>query len=140
MHADPFPSTGTVTAGILDLVCADLVQMPVRTASGFRYFVGFHDDASSFHAVYLLRKKSETFDAFRQYKAWAEKQTGRKIKAFQDDKGGEFIGRVWDALFAEEGIERRHTTRNRPQQNGAAERANRTIVEAVTTACRAATP
>jgi transposase InsO family protein len=134
MHADPFPSTGTVTAGVLDLVCADLVQMPVRTASGFRYFVGFHDDCSDFHAAYPLKTKDETFDAFCHFKSWAELQTGRRIRAFQDDKGGEFVGGRWDALFAQCGIEVRHSTRNRPQQNGKAERANRTILEAITAA------
>jgi transposase InsO family protein len=134
MHADPFPSTGTKTRGVLDLVHADLVQMPVRTHSGYRYFVGFHDDCSSFHRVYLLRAKSDTFAAFKQFKAWAENITGRKIKSFQEDKGGEFIGAQWDAYLAECGIERRHSTRNRPQQNGVAERANRTIVEAIVAA------
>jgi hypothetical protein len=51
MHATPFRSTGTTTAGLLDLVHADLVQMPVCLISGFQYFVAFHDDASSFHAA-----------------------------------------------------------------------------------------
>jgi transposase InsO family protein len=118
MHSEPFRTTGTITAGLLDLVHADLVYMPNRTASGFQYFVAFHDDASDWHAVYLLKTKDETFDAFCKFKAWAENITGCKIKAFHDDKGGEFIGRRWDALFAECGIEARHSTRNRPQQKG----------------------
>ena len=42
MHARSFPSTGTVTTRVLELVHGDLVEMPVRTAQGFRYFVGFH--------------------------------------------------------------------------------------------------
>lgn len=61
-------------------------------------------------------------------------RTGRKIKAFQDGKGGEFIGHLWDDLFHESGIEARHSTRNRPQQNGVAKHANRTIVAAITAA------
>src|SRR6201999_1621696 len=45
MHANPFPSTGHSTPDILGLIHMDLVgPMPVRTHSGFRYFVGFHDD------------------------------------------------------------------------------------------------
>ena len=37
---------------------------------------------------------------------------------------------AWDNFCLEHGITRRHTARNRPQQNGVAERANRTIMEA----------
>ena len=33
MHGAPFPSTGTVTAGVLDLVHADLLEMPVHSVS-----------------------------------------------------------------------------------------------------------
>ena len=81
MHSDGFPSTGTITPGILDLVHSDLVTMPVRSVSGYLYWVGFHNDASSYHAVYPLKTKGEMFAAFKQYKAWAEKLTGCKIKA-----------------------------------------------------------
>ena len=129
MHARSFPSTGTVTTQLLELVHGDLVEMPVRTAQGFRYFVGFHDDASSYHAVYLLRKKSDTFDAFMEFKAYAERLTGKQSRVLQDDKGGEFTGLRWDAMYAQTGIKPRHTTRKRPEQNGVAERANRTVVE-----------
>jgi len=72
MHAHLFRSTGTVTTGILDLVHGDLVSMPVRTQSGYKYFVAFHDDASGFHAAYPLRAKSDTFEAFCVFKAFAE--------------------------------------------------------------------
>ena len=92
MHARSFPSTGTVTTQLLELVHADLVEMPVRTAQGFRYFVGFHDDASSFHRVYLLRHKSNAFDAFMEYKAWAELVTGQRIRVLQDDKEASSLG------------------------------------------------
>ncbi|VDC04417.1 unnamed protein product [Peniophora sp. CBMAI 1063] len=63
------------------------------------------------------------------YKAWAELVTGERIRVFQEDKGGEFTGKKWDAMYAQTGITFRRTTRNRPEQNGVAERANRTVVE-----------
>ena len=95
MHALPFRSTGTITSGILDLVHGDLVSMPVAFASGYRYFVAFHDDASGFHAAYPLRKKSDTFAAFTNFHAWAERQTGRKLRAFHDDKVLKFALCLW---------------------------------------------
>jgi len=134
MHAHPFSSTGTITTGILDLIHSDLVQMPTASMSGYRYFIAFHDDASSYHAAYLLKKKSEAFNAFLMFKAYAENQTGCKIKAFQDDKGGEFMSNEFTDFIAKADIVPHHTTRNRPQQNGVAEHTNCTIVEAITAA------
>ena len=92
----------------------------------------FIDDATRFRAVYLLKAKSEAFEAFKVYKSWAETQLGVKLRALQDDKGGEYMSKAFLAFTQEAGIERRHSTRNRPQQNGLAERANRTMGERIT--------
>ena len=134
MHARPFSSTGTITTGVLDLVDSDLVQMPTASMSGYHYFIAFHDDTSSYHAAYPLKKKSEAFNVFLMFKVYVENQTGRKMNAFQDNKGGEFMSNEFTDFIAKAGIAPHHTTRNRPQQNGMAERANRTIVEAITAA------
>src|ERR1700761_2373344 len=135
MHANPFPSTGNSTPDILGLIHMDLVgPMPVCTHSGFRYFVGFHDDASKFRAAYPLRSKDEALDAFVEFKAWAENQTGKRIKAIQDDKGGKFIGHRWDNFCSKHGIQQRHMTKNHPQQNGVAECGNCTILEGISSA------
>jgi hypothetical protein len=36
-------------------------------------------------------KKSDVFSAFKSFKAYAENHHGLKIKALQDDKGGEYM-------------------------------------------------
>src|SRR6266404_1765315 len=82
-------------------------------------------------AVYLLRKKSETFGAFKQFKAWAENLTRAKLGSLRDDKGGEYMSTEFEAFCIDEGIQRQHSVRNRPQQNGVAERVNRTMEEGV---------
>jgi transposase InsO family protein len=132
MHADPFPPSTTSTSEVLQLVHCD-VHGPVktRTQSGYRYWVIFVDDYTRHRAVYLLTHKSQTFGAFKQYKSWSENITGKRIKCLRDDKGGEFISKEFDDFCSLYGIERQHTARNRPQQNGVAERANRTMEEAV---------
>src|SRR6201996_5886691 len=116
----------------LQLVHND-VHGPVKvpTHQGYRYWVSFIDDYSRFKAVYLLKRKSETFAAFKQFKAWAENVTGAKLGTLRDDKGGEYISGEFEAFCIGHGIQRQHTVRNRPQQNGIAERSNRTIEEGV---------
>ncbi|CAA7264649.1 unnamed protein product [Cyclocybe aegerita] len=79
-----------------------------------------------------LRKKSDTFEAFKTFKAYAENHTGKKIKQFRDDKGGEYMSNECHKFMDQCGIAREHSCRNRPQQNGVAEHANRTFDEAVT--------
>ncbi len=66
------------------------------------------------------------------FKAYAENQLNAKIKAVQDDKAGEYMSAAFHKFMDQCGIARRHSTRNRPQQNGVAERANRTISDHVT--------
>jgi len=89
----------------------------------------FIDDATSHRAVMQLKRKSDAFDAFKTYKAFAENHFQRKIKEFQDDKGGEYMSKAFIKFTDECSIHRRHSTRNRPQQNGVAEKANRTMAE-----------
>ena len=98
LHTVPFPSTGTVTAGVLDLVHADLLEMPVCSVSGFHYVFSFHHATSGFHAVYPLHTKDSPFDTFLDLHMFPELQTGHHMKSFQDDKGGKFVGRHWDVL------------------------------------------
>lgn len=74
-----------------------------------------------------MKAKSEAFQVFKPFKAYAENHFGHKIKALQDDKGGEYMSTEFQKFCDSEGIVRRHTVRNRPQQNGVAERANRTM-------------
>src|SRR5260370_28423247 len=132
MHADPFPVSSTRASRPLQLVHSD-VHGPVKvsTHQGYRYWVSFIDDFSRFKAVYLLKHKSETFAAFKQFKAWAENLTSKRMGSLRDDKGGEYMSREFEAFCIDHGIQRQHTVRNRPQQNGVAERANRTIEEGI---------
>ena len=80
-----------------------------------------------------MMMKAETFESFKIFKAYAENHFNAKIKATQDDKAGEYMSTAFIKFTDECGIERRHTTRNRPQQNGVAERANQTMANDITT-------
>ena len=96
--------------------------------------IGSHssDDYSRYHFVLPIRAKSDVFAAFKQFKAFAENQTERKIKTLRDDKGGEYMSNVMLEFTNSCGIERQHTVRARPPQNGVAERANRVLSERIT--------
>jgi hypothetical protein len=116
----------------LELIHSDLHGPLPTSPHGYIYWVTFVDDATRLWAVLLLRKKSETFDAFKKFKAYAENATGKRIKVMRDDKGGEYMSLEFERFLADNGIMRQHTVRNEPHQNGVAERVNRTLAEQAT--------
>ena len=60
-----------------------------------------------------------------------ENQTGKKIKVLRLDNGGEYKSDPFLRVCKEEGIVRHFTVPGTPQQNGVAERLNRTLLEKV---------
>ena len=134
MHANPFPTSHHRAKSPLELVHTDIHgPTPVISHQGYKYWALFKDDHTRLRCVIPMKKKSDTFSAFKRFKAFAENLFDCKIKMFREDKGGEYMSNEFDEFCTEHGIERQHTTRNRPQQNGDAERENRIFGERVTT-------
>jgi hypothetical protein len=61
---------------------------------GERYFMLVIDDFSRLTWVSFLREKSDVFEKFKKFKALAENQIGRKLKAIRSDRGGEFMSNI----------------------------------------------
>ncbi|GJX75492.1 transposable element [Tanacetum coccineum] len=118
------------TKGTLDYLHADCWG-PSRVPSlgGARYFLSIIDDFSRMTWVFMMKHKSEAFEKFKHWKILIENQTGRKIKRLRTDNGLEFCSREFEAFCRDEGIVRHYTVRYTPQQNGVAERMNRTLLE-----------
>lgn len=118
------------TLGILDYVHSDLWgPSPTISYGGSSYFVSFIDDYSRKVWIYLLKRKVDVFDIFKQFRALVEKSTGRFIKCLRTDNGTEFTSKEFDNYCKKDGIERHKTTIYTPQQNGVVERMNRTLLE-----------
>ena len=118
------------TKGTLDYIHSDLWG-PSREPSkgnGSRYLLTFIDDFSRKVWVYFFKEKSEVFKVFREWKTLLENQTGKKIKRLRTDNGLEFYNHQFDEFCKAEGIVRHKTVVNTPQQNGVAERMNRTLL------------
>jgi transposase InsO family protein len=129
--AMPQQATHRATAP-LELVHSDVCG-PMRTTSlsGFRYFVLFVDDCTRFMVVYPVSHKHEVLNRFLLYKAWAETMTGKRLQCLRTDGGGEYSSRAFNATLNTHGIRRQRTPPYTPEHNGVAERANRTLMEAV---------
>ncbi|KAM0043888.1 putative RNA-directed DNA polymerase [Helianthus debilis subsp. tardiflorus] len=116
----------------LELIHTDLCG-PITPAShsGRRYVLVFIDDFTRKTWVYFLSHKGEAFELFKTFKSLVENETGLKIKCLRSDKGGEFTSSSFKAFCELHGIKRQLTAAYTPQQNGVAERRNRTIMNMV---------
>ena len=114
----------------LELVHSDVFgPTEVTSLGGANYFVTFLDDCTRKVWVYMLNKKYEVFSKFKIFKAMVENQIGKRIKCLLTDNGGEFFSLEFDNFCADHGIRRIKTVPYTPQENGAAERLYRTILE-----------
>jgi len=93
------------------------------------YYVSFIDDFSRNTWIYFLKKKSEVFDRFKEFKVLVENQTEKKIKVLRTANGGEFCSKEFEECCKKCGIAWQKTTPYTPQQNGVAERMNKTLME-----------
>ncbi|RVW67261.1 Retrovirus-related Pol polyprotein from transposon TNT 1-94 [Vitis vinifera] len=126
-----FLKTGrTPKAEKLELVHTDLWgPSPVASLGGSRYYITFIDDSSRKVWVYFLKNKSDVFVTFKKWKAMVETETGLKVKCLRSDNGGEYIDGGFSEYCAAQGIRMEKTIPGTPQQNGVAERMNRTLNE-----------
>lgn len=105
--------------------------MNVQARGGFEYFITFIDDYSRYGYIYLMRRKSECFEKFKEYRVEMEKRLGKCIKTLRSDRDGEYLlGDFRDYLTAK-GITSQLSAPGMPQQNGVAERRNRTLMDMV---------
>ncbi|XP_042460715.1 uncharacterized protein LOC122044264 [Zingiber officinale] len=130
-HArSPFPCQANFRADKpLELIHADICG-PISpcTLAGNKYFHLIVDDFTRWMRVFILAAKNDAFRAFKKFKLLTKTKTECKIKTLQTDRGGEFLSTEFTQFCENEGIERHLTTPYTPQQNGVAERRNRTVM------------
>ena len=126
----PFLSFDKRAARSLALVHTDLIgPMPVEPCSRAKYVLTFIDDHSGYALVAFIRNKDATAQHFQSMACWAETFTGQSLTSVCSDRGGEFLGKELQMFFLSRGITHQTSVPHTPQQNGCAERFNRTLLE-----------
>lgn len=131
---NPFPSTPRNTTAVGDRLSCDVLDAGTDApayADGFRYVSVVLDNHTGAAVVSLLKNKSDTSAHVQQAVAFFETQSkGQvKVKALRFDRGGEYSSTEFKAWCAQRGIVLEPTAPYSPQQDGKAERYNRTLVE-----------
>ncbi|GKA78890.1 putative ribonuclease H-like domain-containing protein [Tanacetum coccineum] len=91
------------------------------------------DDFSRFSWVFFLATKDETSGILKTFITEIENQLDHKVKVIRCDNGTEFKNSVMNQFCEMKGIKREFSVARTPQQNGVAERRNRTLIEAART-------
>jgi transposase InsO family protein len=132
MTKRPFTSKGNRAKDLLELIHTDVCgPVNIRARGGYEYFITFTDDYSRYGYTYLLHRKSEAFEKFREFRAEVEKQLDKSIKSLRSDRGGEYLSAEFIDHLVQNGIVSQLTTPGTPQQNGVSERRNRTLLDMV---------
>ena len=125
---------------LLEIIHTDICEIPIPCISGQKYFITFIDDFSRYGYLYLIHEKSQAVDILEVYITEVERQLDRKVKIVRSDRGGEFYGKYDESgqnpgpfakLLEKRGIRAQYTMPGTPQQNGVAERRNRTLMDMV---------
>ncbi|GJY97465.1 putative ribonuclease H-like domain-containing protein [Tanacetum coccineum] len=91
------------------------------------------DDFSRFSWVFFLATKDETSKILKTFITGIENLIDLKVKVIRCDNRTEFKNRVMNQFCEMKGIKREFSVARTPQQNGVAERKNRTLIEAART-------
>ncbi|GJX12280.1 putative ribonuclease H-like domain-containing protein [Tanacetum coccineum] len=105
----------------------------IRSIDHKYYCLVITDDYSRFCWVFFLETKDETYPILKDFISLIENQLNKKVKAIRCDNSTEFKNENLIELYREKGIKRDYSNARTPQQNGVAERKNRTLIEAART-------
>ncbi|GJX30527.1 putative ribonuclease H-like domain-containing protein [Tanacetum coccineum] len=118
----------------LELLHMDLFgPVSVESINKKKYCLVVTDDFSRFSWVFFLATKDETAEILCKFIIGLENQLNHKVKIIRCDHGTEFKNHAMNEFCAKKGIKREFSMARTPQQNGVAERKNRTLIEAART-------
>ena len=103
----------------------------VNGIGGGRCFLSFVDNFSRKLWIVVMKEKSEIFKRFQEWCAEVELEIRKSLKCLRTDNGLEFLSSEFDEFCKSKEVKGHRTVPHNPQQNGVAERANRTVLERV---------
>jgi hypothetical protein len=130
----PFHDSKGAPVALLQRISSDVCgPMQTQAQDGSRFFLTIVDHFSRLLCVIPIRQKSEAADEILRWILWAERQTGEKVKQLLTDNGGEYVNTFLRNSLSSQGIQHITTAPHNSEQNGMAERSNRTVMDGART-------
>ncbi|KAJ9555814.1 hypothetical protein OSB04_010428 [Centaurea solstitialis] len=115
----------------LQLLHMDLFgPVNVQSIGGKKYTLVIVDEYSRYTWVFFLRAKSDAPEEIILFVRKMEKLNNLTVRSIRSDHGTEFKNSTLESFFEQKGISQNFSSVRTPQQNGVAERRNRTLIEA----------
>ena len=126
----PFTSSETATTQPMQLVHADVVgPIALPALDTARYVLTVLDDYSGFTVVETVATKAAVPGVLAVVLSMLETMSGKQLQILRTDRGTEFVNNEVTHLLQQRGARHQTSVPYTPQQNGKAERHNRTLVE-----------
>ena len=129
------PSRSTIKASESTAILHIDTVGPLKTPSlgGSRYFALATEEFSGYKFIEFVASKNYISDRVKRMINKAELESKRPVKAIVTDNGTEYMNKDLSKWLRQRGIVHSVAVTYTPQQNGRAERANRTILDGVRT-------
>src|SRR5487761_1184924 len=131
MPQKAFPPSASRASSPLIKIHLDVKSFPIESYHHYKYFISFVDDHSQFAWIVCIRQKSSAIVALQNFLAMLETQYGKTPKEWMSDAGGEYKSQEFLKVLQSKGIKVLQSVPHTPQQNGRAERFNRTLMDKV---------
>ncbi|GKA35291.1 putative ribonuclease H-like domain-containing protein [Tanacetum coccineum] len=105
----------------------------VKRINHASYCLVITDDCTRFSWLFVLTTKDETSGIFQNFIRQIKNQLNHRVKIIRSDNVTEFKNRDMLKFCGNKGIKQEYSNARTPQQNGVAERMNRTLIEAART-------
>ncbi|CAI5500194.1 unnamed protein product [Closterium sp. Naga37s-1] len=115
----------------LEKVYSDFIVLTCDGLNGEKYTLTFIDAYSRHVWIANVDARSKAPEVFRIFLAHAQRQSGRKLKIWQSDGAKEFRSNELESVLTEKGIKHEISLPYAHQQQGVAERVNRTLMTKV---------
>ncbi|GJZ81524.1 putative ribonuclease H-like domain-containing protein [Tanacetum coccineum] len=131
------PQKNKIYRGIFDSGCSGHMTCNKDQLEDFEEFNGGYVtmEVAKLHIcwVFFLATKDETSGILQNFIRQIENQLNHRVKIIRSDNGTEFKNRDMLEFCGNKGIKQEYSNARTPQQNGVAERMNRTLIEAART-------
>nr|GFB06392.1 integrase, catalytic region, zinc finger, CCHC-type, peptidase aspartic, catalytic [Tanacetum cinerariifolium] len=118
----------TSLKGRLNLFHMDLCgPMWVASINGKKYILVIVDDYSRYTWTLFLHSKDETPEVLKEFLTMIQRNLQALVITVRTDRGTEFLNKILNAFFKEEGIEHQTSTARTPKQNGVVKIQNRLV-------------
>ncbi|GJX33165.1 ribonuclease H-like domain-containing protein [Tanacetum coccineum] len=131
--AKDYPHRALKNKGIVDSGCSKHMTRNKAYLTEYQDFNGGPVAFGGLVGCFFLRTKDETSGILKDFIRQIENQLNQKVKTIRCDNGTEFKNKDVIEFCGSKGIKREYSNARTPQQNGVAERKNRTLIEAART-------